>query len=174
MQGLVDRHRRQVHAAARGVAHRRHVERAMSCPPNLTQEQVLRNGRRQGRKERYEAVLELKARGLTSIQIGANLGISHITVQRWLKAGAAPAHDKPPQPGSVGSHVPYLERRWQEGCRNATLLWRELKERGYRGSERTLRRWLAERRQRGARQQEIVDAVAAEAWKVPSSRRCAA
>ena len=92
----------------------------------------------------------MKARGLTSIQIGANLGISHITVQRWLKAGAAPAHDKPPQPGSVGPHAPYLEQRWQEGCRNATLFWRELKEGGYRGSERTLRRWLAERRQTGS------------------------
>ncbi len=173
MQGLVDRHRRQVHAAARGVAHQRHAERAVTCPPNLTQEQALRSGRRQQRDERYEAIQEMKTRGLTSIQIGANLGVSHITVQRWLKAGAAPAHDKPPQPGSVGPRAPYLEQRWQEGCRNATLLWRELKDRGYRGSERTLRRWLAERRQRGARLREIVDTVAAEAWKVPSSRRCA-
>ena len=173
VQGLVDRHRRQVHAAARGVAHRRHVMRAATCPPDLTQEQALRSGRRKGRDERYEAILELKARGLTSIQIGANVGISHITVQRWLKAGAAPAHDKPPQPGSVGLHAPYLEQRWQEGCRNATMLWRELKERGYRGSERTLRRWIAERRQTGVRHQEVVDTVAAEAWTVPSSRRCA-
>ncbi len=173
VQGLVDRHRRQVHAAARGVAHRRHAMRAVTCPPDLTQEQALRSGRRKGRDERYEAILELKPRGLTSIQIGANLGISHITVQRWLKAGAAPAHDKPPQPGSVGLHAPYLEQRWQEGCRNATLLWRELEERGYRGSERTLRRWIAERRQTGVRHQEVVDTVAAEAWTVPSSRRCA-
>ena len=147
--------------------------RAAPCPPDLTQEQALRSGRRKGRDERYEAILELKALGLTSIQIGANLGISHNTVQRWLKAGAAPAHDRPPKPGGVGLHAPYLEQRWQEGCRNATLLWRKLKERGYRGSERTLRRWLAERRQTGVRHQEVVDTVAAEAWKVPSSRRCA-
>ncbi len=173
VQGLVDRYRRQVHAAARGVAHRRYAKRAVTCLPDLTQEQAVRSGRRQGRDERYEAILQLKMRSLTSIQIGANLGISHITVQRWLKAGTAPAHDKPPQPGSVGPHGPYLEQRWQEGCRNATLLWRELKERGYRGSERTLRRWLAERRQTGVRLHEVVDTVAAEAWKVPSSRRCA-
>ena len=145
----------------------------MTCPPDLTQEQALRSGRRQQRDERYEAIQDMKARGMTSIQIGANVGISHITVQRWLKAGAAPTHDKPPLPGSVGPHAPYLEQRWHEGCRNATLLWRELKERGYLGSERTLRRWLAGRRQTGVRHREIVDAVAAQAWKVPSSRRCA-
>jgi transposase len=173
LQELVDRHRRQVHAAARGVAHRRHAERIVASPPELTQEQALRSRRRKQRDERFAAMRELKGRGLTSIQIAANLGISHLTVQRWLKAGAAPGHEKPLQPGSIGSHASYLEQRWQQGCRNATLLWRELKERGYPGSERTLRRWTAERRQSGARHREVVDSVAAEAWKIPSSRRCA-
>lgn len=173
LQGLVDRHRRQVHAAARGVAHRCHAERIVACPPRLTQEQSLRSRRRNERDERFEAIREMKGHGLTSIQIAANLGISHLTVQRWLKVGVAPSHVKPPQPGSVGGLASYLEQRWQQGCRNATLLWRELKERGYQGSERTLRRWTAERRQSGARHREVVDIAAAEAWKVPSSRRCA-
>ncbi len=173
LQELVDRHRRQVQAAALGVAHRRHAERIVACPPDLTQEQALRSHRRKLRDERFKAIREMKGRGLTSIQIAANLGISHLTVQRWLKAGTAPGHEKPPQPGSVGPQASYLEQRWQQGCRNATLLWRELKERGYQGSERTLRRWIAERRQSGARHREVVDSVAAKDWKIPSSRRCA-
>jgi IS30 family transposase len=39
------------------------------------------------------------------IQIAANLGINHLTVQRELKAGVALGHEKPPQPRSMTSTV---------------------------------------------------------------------
>lgn len=39
-------------------------------------------------------------------------------------------------------HKPYLHQRWDQGCRDVTVLHAELTQRGYRGSIRTLYRFL--------------------------------
>lgn len=36
----------------------------------------------------------------------------------------------------------YLNMRWQEGCTDSGRLFREIQQRGYRGSSRSVRRWL--------------------------------
>jgi transposase len=41
----------------------------------------------------------------------------------------------------------HLERRWREGCRNGTQLWRELRELGFKGRPSTVRHWSGKRRQ---------------------------
>jgi transposase len=66
-----------------------------------------------------------------------------------------------------------LERRWQEGCRNATRLWREVRAQGFGGGERTVRRWAERRRQQGEPIEATPRALVAAAWPPPSSRRCA-
>jgi len=172
LQGIVDRHRRPISDAAAAVAHDHHEERRREARPVLSTEQELRQARRQRRQERFEAMQHLKRLGLSTVQIGATLGVSSLTVQRWLRAGVPPSHNKPPQLGNLGAHGADLDRRWQEGCRNATRLWRELRDRGYRGGERTVRRWAARRRS-GAIRHEDADVVAATGWRLPSSRRCA-
>lgn len=62
----------------------------------------------------------------------------------------------------------FLEERWAEGCRNASRLWRALRQDGLKASERTVRRWAQIRRQG-------LPATLAEsaAWPAPSKRRCA-
>lgn len=42
----------------------------------------------------------------------------------------------------VDRHAGFLQKRVEEGCRNASLLFREIRAEGYGGSEATLRRWL--------------------------------
>lgn len=43
-------------------------------------------------------------------------------------------------------YVPYLLEHWEEGCRDGKRLLREIRERGYRNSERTFIRFTAELR----------------------------
>jgi transposase len=50
---------------------------------------------------------------------------------------------------SAEAFADYLNRRLQEGCRNGTQLWRELRQLGFGGQQSILRRWL--RLQRGQR-----------------------
>jgi transposase len=45
---------------------------------------------------------------------------------------------------------PYLGKRWQEGCRNASQLWRELKEQGYPGTRKRVLEWARQRREEPA------------------------
>jgi transposase len=54
-------------------------------------------------------------------------------------------------PGLLDPHLPYLHKRWDEEIRTTERLRRELRERGYRGSLRTLRRLTARLRQDTAR-----------------------
>jgi transposase len=39
--------------------------------------------------------------------------------------------------------VPYLQERWNSGCTDAALLWQEIRARGYQGSRRQVRSYLA-------------------------------
>ncbi len=44
----------------------------------------------------------------------------------------------------------YLGKRWQEGCRNASRLWREIKEQGYPGTPKRVLEWARQRREEPA------------------------
>jgi transposase len=116
--------------------------------------------------------VRLHREGLPGDAIGNALGVSALTVYRWLKAGGLPAHDKPTQPRNIDPHVDFLARRWTEGCRNGARLWRELRTQGYRGGLRSVARW-AQRQRRQEPTSAANEARCAAAWSAPSSRRCA-
>jgi transposase len=100
------------------------------------------------RQARYEEAARLRAAGVSLSGIGRRLGVERKTVRRWLRAGGAPRWAQPSRRGRM--LIPwraYLERRWAEGCRNATQLWRELVGLGFRGDPRPVRAWAAPRRQ---------------------------
>ena len=42
----------------------------------------------------------------------------------------------------LNADKPYLWQRWPEGCTSTSRLYAEIRERGFRGSMRTLHRWL--------------------------------
>jgi transposase len=50
----------------------------------------------------------------------------------------------------LDSFKPYLHQRWNEGATDATMLHAELQQRGFTGSVRTVRRYVAPFRQAGA------------------------
>lgn len=90
---------------------------------------------RQNRLERYETVIDLHRRGHTQKAISETVGLSLKTVRRWLRSRHFPERTQVVARHShVGDFDDYLRQRWDQGCHNSTQLFREIRERGYRGS----------------------------------------
>ena len=98
------------------------------------------------RQARYEEAVRLKAMGMPLKRIAATIGVERKTVRRWLRAGGIPLWRQPRRSGLLGRYAEHLNRRWNEGCRNAAQLWRELIARGFTGRPGTVRHWAGQRR----------------------------
>jgi hypothetical protein len=97
-------------------------------------------------RARHAEICAALARGQTSTEISRTLRLDPKTVRRY--STAATADELIPgarlsQPGLLGPHQAYLRQRWDEGIRSTERLHAELRDRGYRGSLRTLRRLTA-------------------------------
>jgi hypothetical protein len=107
----------------------------------------------QRRHERFEQVQTLLARGMSLTAIGRAVHLSRKIVRKYARATSAdPASTRRTAPGPspvLTPFLPYLNRRWQEGCENGKLLLEEIRAQGYRGSRRTLGRYVTARH-RGA------------------------
>ena len=103
------------------------------------------------RQARYEEAARLKASGMSIKRIAAVLGAERKTIRRWLRAGGAALWRKPQRAGRLGPYHDYLDRRWNEGCRNAAQLWRELVTLGFSGRPGTVRHWIGRWRKSEAR-----------------------
>ena len=103
------------------------------------------------RREHYERARALHAKGASVAQIARTVGISRMTVYKYLREG-------PPQRKRHSIHgkqrvlepyEPYLLQRWGEGCRMATVLWREIRAQGFAHSVSNVQRFVAELRRAG-------------------------
>ncbi len=72
------------------------------------------------------------------------LNLDHKTVLRYARATTAEEllTQMPRRTSKLDAHTAYLVQRWQEGCTNAARLAEELRGRGYRGTDRSVRRLL--------------------------------
>lgn len=95
-------------------------------------------------RQRWADVHALTDKGVGTTAISRALNLDHKTVLRYARAASADdLLTAAPRRGSeLDAHTAYLTQRWQEGCTNASRLTDELRERGYRGSTRTVRRLL--------------------------------
>ena len=90
--------------------------------------------RRQCRLDRYRKVVELYRQGMTQRAIGNTLHIGRKTVRRFLRSDQFPERATPRRKEpKVNKFCGYLEKRWDEGCHNATKLWREIQTQGFAG-----------------------------------------
>ncbi len=62
------------------------------------------------------------------------MGVGQRTVQRWLATGTFPERKPREQASQLDQYLPYLFERWEDGCHTIACLFRELVERGYKGS----------------------------------------
>src|SRR5262249_32661640 len=98
----------------------------------------------------YEQVVALFQSGHSQAAISRTLGLQRKTIRRWLRRGQFPER-KPPHrpPPKVSEFGAYLQQRWNGGCHNATLLYKEIKEKGYQGKRSMVARFVADWRKTG-------------------------
>jgi transposase len=94
----------------------------------------------------YERVWAMRLQGHDIAHIARTVGISRQTAYRYLAMSRPPErkrkHERAPRP--IDAYLPYLRHRWEEGCRNASQLWREIRAMGYAQSSRTLAHLMTE------------------------------
>jgi transposase len=137
-------------AVERAVArHRSCLQDPPPEPPAAQDPAVPETGLAARTRERHAQVRAALDRGLTLTEASRTLGLDPKTVRRY--ASAANAGELVPgaqlsRPGLLGPHQAYLRQRWDEGARSTQRLHQELRDRGYTGSLRTLRRLTAQMR----------------------------
>jgi transposase len=103
------------------------------------------------RRATYDQARALHATGASVAQIARTVGASRMTVYKYLREG-------PPQRKRHSVHgkqrvlepwEPYLLQRWNEGCRMATVLWREIQAQGFAYSLTNVQRFVNQLRREG-------------------------
>jgi transposase len=95
-------------------------------------------------REQRSAVHELWAQGLSKAAIGRQLGLHPATVRKLVQARSVETLTAKTEQRAhlVDAHIEYLHRRWNDGERNATGLFREITKLGYQGGELAVQRYL--------------------------------
>ena len=82
-------------------------------------------------QELFESIHALSKKAMKNAQISRTLGIHRHTVEKYL------AFKTPPQRrhftkkvSALAPYEDYILGRWEQGCRNATRIWREISEQG--------------------------------------------
>jgi transposase len=127
-------------AGALGQTALSNSDRPPPVAPRVSQAQL----RRQRRLARYQQVVALSHSGQSQVAISRALGIGRKTIRRWLRRGEFPER-KPPHraPAKVSEFANYLQQRWRQGCHNASRLYQELRQQGYRGKRGMVARLVA-------------------------------
>jgi predicted transcriptional regulator len=99
----------------------------------------------QQRVELYHQILDLAAKKIDVATIARKLGVSRQTVYTYLQMRQPPERTRIHQGGKrlIDSYKEYLVGRWNEGCRSAQQMYREIKEQGYTGSSTAIGRFVA-------------------------------
>ena len=102
--------------------------------------------------EQWRNIRRLYLAGADLRDICRQLGISARTVYRYKDLTEPPPRPAYKRRASVlDPYVPYLVRRWNEGCHNGKRLYREIREQGYANSEEICARFTAQLRHAEAR-----------------------
>ena len=102
-------------------------------------EEAARQAAQRKRLTRMQAIRDLHAQGMSMLAITHELRVSRTFVRRVTRMDVLPdARYRKPRPSKL---EPYLTWRWDEGCKNAMQLWREVKEQGYPGGYKRVYQW---------------------------------
>jgi transposase len=95
-------------------------------------------------RDQHAAVQVLAARGMGLRAIARELGVDRKTVRRFAHAttGDEAVARAISRPTVLDRYQPHLHRRWAEGCHDTAALYAEITAQGYRGSLRTIYRYL--------------------------------
>jgi len=106
---------------------------------------------RERRLERYHDIQRRRQAGENISGIARALSLHRETVRTYYYAEQFPERNRrEPKPSILDEYVPYLEKRWTEGCENGKALWREIRNLGYPGTYSQVNKWLKVRRRQPA------------------------
>jgi len=135
---------------------------APPTPP--TRREAVRTAGRERRRERYDEVIALQRQGRSDRDIARRLHMSRNTVQRYRRASEFPEPCAGRQrPSRLDPYSAEVRRRWEDGCRNAAQISREMIAEGYPVSY-----WMVRQCVKGYREAECGRSPPA---KPPSPRR---
>jgi transposase len=167
----LDRHQRDLQAAAAIAVEAQPSTQAASEVPPASSAAPLVPDRHATRRARFDEALALHGQGWPVRRIARALGVNRQTVHGWLRSGQLPTWRQRPRGNAVDRHAEHLQQRWDEGCRNAAQLWREIRVQGFPGQLRTVQRWV--RRRRSADPTAPGLSRTTGAWPTPSRYRAA-
>jgi transposase len=100
-------------------------------------------------RERYGEIRGRMDGGESLSAISRTTGLDRKTVQRFARAGSIEEllGKATSRESKLDKFTPYLHQRWNEGVTDAAALHAELRERGWTGSEQTVRRYVRPFRQ---------------------------
>ena len=125
--------------------------------PEPTQERPLttysatpaQQGRTQARLLRkwklYERIQELHAAGMSLRKIGEELGLARNTVRKYFRQPPEPPlpTPRPLRASKLDRYEDYMLTRLSQGCKNATQIYREITEMGFKGGYTNVRAYVA-------------------------------
>ena len=134
------------------------------------------------REQRYEEVQQLWRQGATIRSIAERFGMHRRTVRMMIKADQCPQRMPPTRRNSqLDYYISTLAEQWAAGCHNSAEMYRELKRKGFRGSESAVRKFIRQwreelptelkRRRRGPQRETPANPRAKKF--IPSARRTA-
>ena len=99
----------------------------------------------QQRIELYHQIQDLAAKKIDVATIARRVEVSRQSVYTYLQMKQPPERTRIHRGGKslIHPYKDYLIRRWNEGCRNAEQMYREIKEQGYTGSDTAVGRFVA-------------------------------
>jgi transposase len=148
--------------------------------PRIWYERQLEASRKRHERlvEQWRNIRRLHLAGADVYDIARRLGVSRSTVYRYREREEPPKQTRFRHKRRVlDPYVPYILKRWQEGCRNSRKLYQEIRERGYAHDISDLGRLLAELRRAEAGRatgRPPPGAVHPETPTVPTARQAAA
>lgn len=91
----------------------------------------------------YDQIRELEEKGNSARSIALKLGIHRETVSKYLRSDGFPERANRVYRSLADPFENYLWERWKSGCHNASVLWEELKARGFQGSYASINRFVS-------------------------------
>jgi transposase len=86
-------------------------------------------------RELFESIHALSKKGMNNAQVARELGVHRHTVEKYLAFRTPPERRHfTKKLSAIAPYEDYILRRWDQGCRNATQVWREISEQGYPGA----------------------------------------
>jgi transposase len=150
VERMLSRHRSVLREVARVLSADKAASEAEGAPLPTSEgakpkskSEIAREEGRERRVRRYEAARKLAANGYSKRAIARELDVSRQTIRRLLAADVFPERATSRRRSKLDVHAEYIRSRWDDGCRNARMLWRELVARGYQGCDGMVRRYVA-------------------------------